>query len=289
MDPNNLNFSLNSQDPNSSQYYSNPQHEKSEFFMYNNQVSIPENTQTPQKSSKAAKRETREDIVLMSGWIYVSVEPIQGKNQKIQTFWSRVKNYYDETRAENPEGLGIRNENQMKSRHARLNEAANKLVAEYREAYRQKRSGMSTKDAEKEAYAIFLEHNTTRSRPEYEVDDEESGGSTKRSRTSEGDYSVETNKEIPNSGVSKVQRPMGRDAAKKKGKGKASQSFVVPDYYAEFHSLNITKKIEVEMMSKKMEFENDKAQHKTLHILLANENLSPGEEAVEQRLLKFYG
>lgn len=317
MDPNNPNFSLNSQDLDSSQYYSNPQHENSQFFMYNNQVSIPENTQIPQKSSKPAKWETREDIVLMSGWIYVSEEATRGKNQKKEKFWSRVRNYYDEIRAENPEGLGIRNENQMKSRYARLNEAVNKWVAAYREAYRQKRSGMSMKDVEKEAHAIFemggskfndlvvfndvmckhpkwdlqLAHNTTRSRPEYEVDAEESGGSTKRSRTSEeGDYSVETNKESPNSGVSKVQRPMGRDATKKKGKGKASQSFVVPDYSEEFRALNITRKTEVDMMSKRMEFENEKAQHKTLHILLAKENLSPEEEAVKQRLFqKFYG
>ncbi|KAJ9556282.1 hypothetical protein OSB04_010896 [Centaurea solstitialis] len=189
--------------------------------------------------------ETREDIVLMSGWVYVSEEATRGKNQKKERFWIKVKNYYDEIRAENPEGVGIRNENQMKSRYARLNEAANKWVVAYREAYRQKRSGMSMKDVEKEAHAIFelggskfndlvvfndvmckhpkwdlhLAHNTTRSRPEYEVDDEESCGSTKRSRTSEeGDYSVETNKESPNSGVLKVQRPMGRDATKKKRK-----------------------------------------------------------------------
>ena len=155
---------------------------------------------------------------------------------------------------------------------------------------------MSTKDVEKEAHAIFemggskfndlfvfnevmckhpkwdlqLEHNTTRSRQEYEVDDEESGASTKRSRTSEeGDYSVETNKESPNASGSKVQRPMGRDAAKKKGKRKASQSFVVPDYSQEFRALNITRNSEVEMMSKRIEFEKEKAQHKTQHILLA--------------------
>ncbi|KAJ9546878.1 hypothetical protein OSB04_019421 [Centaurea solstitialis] len=176
----------------------------------------------------------------------------------------------------------------MKSRYARLNEAANKWVAAYREAYRQKRSGMSTKDVEKEAHAIFemggskfndlvvfndvmckhpkwdlqLEHNTTRSRPVYDVDDEESGGSTKRSRTSEeGDYSVETNKESPNS---------------------------IPDYSEEFRALNITRKTEVEMMSKRMEFENDKAQHKTLHILLAKENLSPEEEVVHMSMSLYY-
>ncbi|KAJ9546400.1 hypothetical protein OSB04_018943 [Centaurea solstitialis] len=205
----------------------------------------------------------------------------------------------------------------MKSRYARLNEAANKWIAAYREAYRQKRSGMSTKDVEKEAHAIFemggskfndlivfnevmckhpkwdlqLGSNTTRSRPHIEVDDEESGGSTKRSRTSEeGDYSTETNQESPNASASKVQRPMGRDAAKRKGKGKASQSSLAPDYSEQFRSLNITRSSEVEVMSKKLDFENENTHYKTLHILLAKENLSPGEEALKQRLIQqLYG
>ncbi|GKC05760.1 putative harbinger transposase-derived protein [Tanacetum coccineum] len=48
---------------------------------------------------------------------------------------------------------------------------------------------------------------------------EESGGSTKRSRTSEeGDYVVLYNQETPTSGGLTIQRPIGRDATKKKGK-----------------------------------------------------------------------
>ena len=62
---------------------------------------------------------------------------------------------------------------------------------------------------------------------------------------------------------------MGRDAGKKEVKGKTSQSSVVPDYSEEFRALNITRNSEVEMMSKRIEFEKEKAQHRTLHILLA--------------------
>ncbi|GKE84857.1 hypothetical protein Tco_1558599, partial [Tanacetum coccineum] len=53
-----------------------------------------------------------------------------------------------------------------------------------------------------------------------EEPNEESGGSTKRSRrvSEEGDYVVHSNQETPNSGGSSIQRPIGRDAAKKKGK-----------------------------------------------------------------------
>ena len=123
------------------------------------------------------------------------------------------------------------------------------------------------------------------------MDDEESGGSTKRSRTSkEGNYSVETNQESPNVGASRVQRPVGRDVAKRKRKRKASQSSLASDYSVDFRALNITRNNEVEMMKKTLEFEKKNAHYKTLHILLAKEHLSPGEEALKECILqKLYG
>ncbi|GJT51981.1 hypothetical protein Tco_0978138 [Tanacetum coccineum] len=78
----------------------------------------------------------------------------------------------------------------------------------------------------------FYDRDNTRSRPIDEEPNEESGGSTKRSRTSEeGEYVVHSNQETPNSGGS--QRPIGRDSAKKKGKGKASQSFSSAEFVEE--------------------------------------------------------
>ncbi|KAJ9541658.1 hypothetical protein OSB04_028164 [Centaurea solstitialis] len=139
-----------------------------------------------------------------------------------------------------------RNENQMKGRWTRLNENANKWIATYKETYRQKRSGMSMADVEKEAHAIYeaggkkfldlvvfnqvmckhvkwelkLDRDTTRSHSEYEVGCEDSGGSTKRSKTTEED----TDQESPNVGGSTIKRPTGRDAAKKKRKSYSSES-----------------------------------------------------------------
>ncbi|MFS7923661.1 hypothetical protein Hanom_Chr03g00263411 [Helianthus anomalus] len=66
-------------------------------------------------------------------------------------------------------------------------------------------------------WELQLHHDTTCSRPECEVGNEESGGSTKRSRTTEEvDYS---NPETPNSGTSTIQHPTGRYEAKTKRKG----------------------------------------------------------------------
>ncbi|KAI3784446.1 hypothetical protein L1987_43545 [Smallanthus sonchifolius] len=165
----------------------------------------------------------------------------------------------------------------MKGRFKRLSENGHKWVAAYREAYHQIRSGMIQKDVESEAHKIYeqggtnfndsvvfsgvmckhskwdlqINRNTTRSRPECEVDNEESDGSTKRSRTTEeGDYCVNSNPDTPTSGGSTIQRPIGRDAAKRKGKGMVSNDFV-----EELRAMRLTRDSEVELMKKRLEFD----------------------------------
>ena len=77
--------------------------------------------------------------------------------------------------------------------------------------------------------------------------DEETGGSTKKSRTTEEGDSVDMNQESPT-----IQRPAGRDATKKKGKGKASQSSSISNDFSEnIRALTIIRNNEVEMMRKK--------------------------------------
>ncbi|KAL8240234.1 hypothetical protein R6Q59_013589 [Mikania micrantha] len=226
------------------------------------------------------------------------------KTRKKSSLWTEVKKLYDETQAENPEKLDRRNEDQMKGRFKRLNQNAQKWVSACREAYRRGRSGISQKDMESEAHKIYeqdenkfndivLHHDTTRSRPECERENEESGGSTKRSRTTEeGDYS---NPETPNSGGSTIQRPIGRDATKK-GKGKISSEF-----FDGIRALRLTRDNEVEVMNKRVELELQKEQKKDerdlkkmqllyLNTFLKRENLSVDEENMKHILIaKFYG
>ncbi|KAL8523592.1 hypothetical protein ACS0TY_013538 [Phlomoides rotata] len=124
---------------------------------------------------------------------------------------------YHEAQKENPEEISERNVESMKGRWKRLNENANKWIAAYKEAYRRKRSGMSQSDIEKEAHAIYeasgnkfqdlfvfndvmcknskwelkFDNDSTRFCDENEQGNEESGGSSKRSSTSEdGEYSI---------------------------------------------------------------------------------------------------
>ncbi|XP_035835513.1 uncharacterized protein LOC110889757 [Helianthus annuus] len=85
---------------------------------------------------------------------------------------------------------------------------------------------------------------------------EECGGSFKRSRnTEEGGYSTP---ETPTSGGSTSQRPIGRDAAKTKGKSKFYANILAE----EIHAFRLTRDIEVDIMKKKYELEQQKKQKK---------------------------
>ncbi|CAH1427528.1 unnamed protein product [Lactuca virosa] len=93
---------------------------------------------------------------------------------------------------------------------------------------------------------LQLDHDATRSHPEYEVGDEESGGSTKRSRsTEEGEYCVQSNTEGANIVGSTIKRLTGRDVAKRKEKSKSSNEVV-----AELRAMKLSRDSEVEVMKK---------------------------------------
>ncbi|KAI3778280.1 hypothetical protein L2E82_07461 [Cichorium intybus] len=314
----NLNFDGSQNYPNT-QYFDNY-----EFFSNPNEVRTTENLQTSQNTEKQPrgnKWDVAEDIALMSAWCIASGNSSRGKNQKKTSLWARVKELYAEAQAENPGKIGNRNEDAMRGRCKRLSKNAQKWVGAYQEAYRRKRSGMSQKDIENEAHKIYeangnnkfndfvvfnevmckhpkwalqKDRETTRSHPASEMGNEESGGSTKRSRTTEeGDYS---NPETPTSGDTSIQRPTGRDEAKRKGKGKVSNEIA-----AELRAMRLTRDTEVEVMKKKLDVDQQREQTITdrelmkmqlvhLNTLLQKEHLSAEEENMKGFLMaKFYG
>ncbi|XP_022040287.1 glutathione S-transferase T3-like [Helianthus annuus] len=241
----------------------------------------------------------------MSSWCLASENKIRGKNQRSMALWAEVKKLYDEAQAENLEKLGVRNVEQMKGRYKRLNESVQKWVGAYREAYRRVKSGMSQRDIEGEAHKIYeheakskftdsvvfnevmckhpkwelqIHRDTTRSRPECEMEEVESGGSTKRSRTTkEGNYSKP---ETPNSGGSTIQRPTGRDAAKKRVKVRDTENEL------------FKRKLDLEQEKLRQKDERDTKKMQLLHLntLLAKDHLAPQDEDMKNFLmLKFYG
>ncbi|GJR31109.1 hypothetical protein Tco_1107341 [Tanacetum coccineum] len=297
---------------------STPNHETSQHVSRN----LFEDSQIPSRSTeKISKWETKEHIALMAAWCQVSGDPTRGNNQRKSSMWAKIWQMYEQTRAENPKDIGPRNENQMKGRFKRLNENASKWVAAYKAAYSRMKSGMSMKDVELDAHKIYegdgskfldltvfnevmckhpkwmlnIDRDNTRSRPIDEEPNEESGGSTKRSQTSEeGEYVVHSNQETPNSGGSTIQRPI------------------------ELRAMRITRESEIEVMNKRLEVDKKreereikreerelkreerelkKEERKTkkmymLHMkaLLAKDHLSPEDEDMKRNLYEMlYG
>ncbi|CAI9272377.1 unnamed protein product [Lactuca saligna] len=122
---------------------------------------------------------------------------------------------------------------------------------------------------------LQLDHDATRSRLEYEVGYEESG---------------------TNITGSTIKRPTGRDAAKRKEKGKSSYEVV-----AELRAMSLSRDSEVEAMKKRLEldqqmeqktYEKELVKMQSLHLntLLQKEHLSFEEENMKCFLISnFYG
>ncbi|XP_057770802.1 uncharacterized protein LOC130990596 [Salvia miltiorrhiza] len=203
--------------------------------------------QRPNKNQKEAKNVAwcvKEDVALMSSWIYASEDSVREKDQRGESLWARVHKLYHNTQAKNPNELNERSIESMKGRWKRLNENGNKWVATCREANARRRSGMSDNDVEKEAHSITKQ-------VEINVDDQESGGSSKRSKTSEdGGFSIPSNPETPTSELSTATRPIGRDKAKRKEKGKVSQSESTHESVvaAELRAMRLTRDAEAELI-----------------------------------------
>ncbi|XP_057808587.1 uncharacterized protein LOC131023061 [Salvia miltiorrhiza] len=196
----------------------------------------------------------------------------------------------------------------MKGRFKRLNENANKWIAACKKANARKRSRMSQKDIEMEAHSIYeaggnkfqdlvVFNDVMSKHPKWnlainEVGDQESGGSTKRSKTSEdGDYFIPSNPETPTTGGSTISCPTCRDKAKMKGKGKvvASES---NEMYEEIRALRLSRDHENELMTTKIELEREKLkmnslkmEKKMLVALLAKDHLSVEEEEMKSHLI----
>ena len=85
---------------------------------------------------------------------------------------------------------------------------------------------------------------------------EESGDSTKRSRTTEeGDYGMHANLDTSDSCGSTIKRPIGRDAAKWKVKGKGKASNEIAE---ELRAMRLTRESEVEIMKKRLELDQQR-------------------------------
>ncbi|KAL3644493.1 hypothetical protein CASFOL_009673 [Castilleja foliolosa] len=256
----------------------------------------------------------KEDVTLMSSWISVSEDKKQGKFQRTGSFWGKVLKKYEEAQIEDPEEINERNIESLKGRFTRLNKNAQKWIAANIEAHRRVKSGTSQLDMEKEVYQLYEGKFTdlyvfnevmskvpkwelkldqdSRSRAYDDVGNKESGGSTKRTKTSaDGEYFSPTNVETLDSGGSAVSRPTGREQAKKK-KEKIKAPEFSPEVVAELRALRHTRDSEVQVFNRlgrqDVEIEKMKMKHSLLMALLAKDHLSQNEEDLKHHLFNLF-
>ncbi|XP_058775486.1 glutathione S-transferase T3-like [Vicia villosa] len=156
-----------------------------------------------------------EDKLLIQTWLNISKDSVVGVDQKADSFWSRIKEGYNNYRGP----LTVREC--------------------YKLAVANKKSGQSETDVMDEARKIFvqvrhqrftMEHAWRLLKDEPKWKGQEMNNSSKRSKiSSDGTYSSTSNSENPidcseYNSVTQTDRPTGQKAAKRKGKGKASTS-----------------------------------------------------------------
>jgi hypothetical protein len=79
----------------------------------------------------------KEDLLLVSTWLNVSMEPVVGSNQSLGAFWHRIESYFHD----NKDFPSTRNKKSLQGRWAFINGMVQKFCGHYARAMRSRRSG----------------------------------------------------------------------------------------------------------------------------------------------------
>jgi hypothetical protein len=166
------------------------------------------------KKSKEPAWNTQQNLVLISAWIKYGTSSVVGRNQRGETYWGKIAEYCNEYCSfDSPRDLVA-----CRNRFNYMNKVINKWVGAYDAAKRLQGSGWSEDDVEAKAQELYAcgknvqftlkeEWRALRDQPRYvsQVGGNVGSGSSGSKRSHEDS-------------VGSSARPMGREAAKKKGK-----------------------------------------------------------------------
>ncbi|XP_013607570.1 PREDICTED: glutathione S-transferase T3-like [Brassica oleracea var. oleracea] len=97
---------------------------------------------------------TKEDLVLISGWLNTSKDAIVSNEQKGGSFWKRIEDYFNSSAQLT--GSVAREWSQCKQRWGRVNEQVCKFVGSYEAALKEQSSGQNENDVMKASHDIFF-------------------------------------------------------------------------------------------------------------------------------------
>jgi len=201
-----------------------------------NNITLGEEQQSTQKR-KRTKFTPGEDKVLIQAWLIVPKNAAAEANQRVDSFWLRIKNNYNEHRGHfKPRGVS-----QIKSRWHKLNSIVHKFVGCYKVAFEKKKSDSSKFDIMGEAYTLYyqdegeqfkLEHawRLLKDEPKWSNTSFEGGSKSKRTKISaSGAYSTTSNLDTPSSCEYNAASPTvvcltGTEVEERKGKSKSEET-----------------------------------------------------------------
>ncbi|XP_010474545.1 PREDICTED: glutathione S-transferase T2-like [Camelina sativa] len=118
-------------------------------------------SQPPSQSEETAEQHrerriwsTQDDLVLISGWLNTSKDPIVGNGQKAGSFWIRIGDYY----ASSSHVLGVaepRRPDHCRQRWQKISKEVSKFCGAFAEAESEKASGMNDLDILQNAHQIY--------------------------------------------------------------------------------------------------------------------------------------
>ncbi|XP_010507201.1 PREDICTED: glutathione S-transferase T3-like [Camelina sativa] len=176
-----------------------------------------------------------EDVHLISAWLNTSKDPVVSNEQRKNSFWKRVADYYKAHVGGT--GSNARGTSQCKERWNKINYQVNKFVGCYAQASTRRKSGESEDDVLRMAYEFYkndmdkpflLGHywRELKNDQKWITERHEECGNKWTKLASEGEFASTS------SNGGDEMRPPGVKAAKKKGK-KPAVSSDVPDGFVD--------------------------------------------------------
>ncbi|XP_062179442.1 glutathione S-transferase T2-like [Phragmites australis] len=191
-------------------------------------------------SGRGQSYSMKEDLLLVSSWLNISMDPVVGSNQSLGAFWQRIESYFHD----NKDFPSTRNKKSLQGRWTFINGMVQKFYGHYARAMHARRSGTTEGETIVEACKMFqaVEHKEftllpcwreLRHHPKWQSEvsrkkQKTFGGGEARSPSST--HNVQSSpvagapEEAACEGVARARRPTGRTWSKEVARGSTSSN-----------------------------------------------------------------
>ncbi|AES61629.2 glutathione S-transferase T3 [Medicago truncatula] len=205
---------------------------------------IPEDTTPKSKKNQQPSWNTEQNLVLISGWIKYGICSVVGRNQTSEPYWCKIAEYCNEHCSFN----SPRDAAACQNRFNYMSKLINKWVGAYDGAKRLQGSGSSEDDVlakAQELYACGKNVQFTLKEECRALRDQPRHGSQMGGNVGSGNSG---SKRSHGDSVGSSARPMGREAAKKKGKKKSKDAASLEEVKKEWVEFKEIKVQEIEQL-----------------------------------------